>query len=110
MAQAQKDLRHFYLPSVIRISNRKGQLSHLSATLYSNPNEQLTKKIINFRVLTGKTKRRKPEGLRQFQLYLPIIPHAELQMGHFPDFICRSKPTAYAKKGMLRVLTSFRSG
>jgi hypothetical protein len=30
-------------------------------------------------------------------------------MGHFPDFICRIKPMAYAKKGMLRVLTSFRA-
>jgi hypothetical protein len=28
-------------------------------------------------------------------------------MGHFPNFICRMKPTAYAKKVMLRVLTSF---
>ena len=28
-------------------------------------------------------------------------------MGHFPDFIYRMKPTAYAKKVVLRVLTSF---
>jgi|CZKH01.1.fsa_nt_gi hypothetical protein len=28
-------------------------------------------------------------------------------MGHFPDFICRMKPMAYAKKVMLRVLTRF---
>jgi hypothetical protein len=31
-------------------------------------------------------------------------------MGHFPDFICRIKPIAYARKRMLRVLTSFRQG
>ena|ERR1039458_368481 len=31
-------------------------------------------------------------------------------MGHFPDFICRMKPTAYAKKVMLRVLTSSWDG
>jgi hypothetical protein len=30
-------------------------------------------------------------------------------MGHFPDFICRMKPMVYAKKVMLRVLTSFRA-
>jgi hypothetical protein len=57
--------------------------------------------------LDKKNKRRKPEGLRQFQLNMTIIPHSVGQMGHFPDFICRTKPTAYAKKGMLRVLTSF---
>jgi hypothetical protein len=57
--------------------------------------------------LEKKNKGRKPEGLRQFLLYVIIIPHSEGQMGHFPDFICRTKPTAYAKKGMLRALTSF---
>jgi hypothetical protein len=60
--------------------------------------------------LDKKNKRRKPEGSRQFQLYKPVISHSEGQMGHFPDFIYRTKPTAYAKKGMLRALTSFRAG
>jgi hypothetical protein len=58
--------------------------------------------------LTRKTKGRKPEGLRQFLLYILSISTSEGQLSHFPNFICPTKPTAYAKKEMLRVLTSFR--
>jgi hypothetical protein len=55
-----------------------------------------------------KTKRRKPEGLRQFLPYIPLYHTTKGKTDIAPHFIHRMKPMAYAKKLMLRDLTSFR--
>jgi hypothetical protein len=58
--------------------------------------------------LDKKKQRRKPEGLRHF--LDPIYSLYQPEQGKcvtFPDFIFRMNPTAYAKKVVPGVLTSF---
>jgi len=65
------------------------------------------KEIVNPRVLTRKNKGASPKARASFLiLYTYYIQVKGVKSVSFYNFICRMNPTAYAKKVMLRVLTS----
>jgi hypothetical protein len=60
--------------------------------------------------LDKKNKRRKPEGLRQFLLYIFSMPPQEGQMGHFPGFYLPNNTNSLRQKGDPQGLDKFFRG
>jgi hypothetical protein len=60
--------------------------------------------------LDKKTKRRKPEGLRQFRFYIFSIPPREGQMCHVPGLYLPNKTNSLRQKGDAQGLDKFSGG